>query len=293
MADKRLLLTRQIQGFIRRALREDLGSGDLTSRALIPPGVWIRGAIVSRDRYILCGLPVAIAVFRLSDSRIRCRPRAGDGDAIEQGQNVLEVEGPARGILAAERTALNFLQRLTGIATLTHRFVRAVGRRATRILDTRKTTPGWRVLEKYAVRCGGGTNHRMRLDDGILIKDNHRRVWQQMRRGTLADAVRLARRHYPRLPIEIEVESLEELRDALAGNPDWILLDNFRPHVLRRCVAITRRRAPLEASGGITLRNVRTVAATGVDAISIGALTHSAPAADLALELASIRGDNP
>ena len=194
----------------------------------------------------------------------------------------MRITGKARAILAGERTALNFLQRLTGIATLTARFVEQVKPHATRILDTRKTTPTWRTLEKYAVRCGGGTNHRMGLYDQVLIKDNHRRLWGAR---DLAEAVHMARRRCPGVPVEVEVETEAELERALAARPDWILLDNMTLRRLRRCVRLCRGRCPLEASGGITLANVKAVAAAGVQAISLGCLTHSAPAADLSLEI--------
>jgi len=192
------------------------------------------------------------------------------------------ITGKARAILAGERTALNFMQRLTGIATLTARFVARVKPYGTRILDTRKTTPNWRILEKYAVRCGGGCNHRMGLYDQVLIKDNHRRLWGGR---DLAEAVHMARRRCPGVSVEMEVESEAELERALASRPDWILLDNMTPKRLRRCVRLGRGCCPMEASGGITLGNVRAVAATGVQAISLGCLTHSAPAADLSLEI--------
>jgi nicotinate-nucleotide pyrophosphorylase (carboxylating) len=188
-------------------------------------------------------------------------------------------------VLAGERTALNFLQRLSGIATLTRRFVDAVREQGTTILDTRKTTPGYRWLEKYAVRCGGGSNHRAGLYDRVLIKDNHRRFWNEHEAGRLDLAVRAARRRFPDVPVEIEVESPEELACALRGEPDWVLLDNMSPELLGECVRVCAGRARLEASGGITLANVRDVARTGVDAVSLGCLTHSAPAADLSLEV--------
>jgi nicotinate-nucleotide pyrophosphorylase (carboxylating) len=224
-------------------------------------------------------------VFRLVAPALRVTVLVRDGRAVKAGQRVLLLEGSARAILAGERTALNFLQRLSGIATLTRAYVEAVRPFPVRILDTRKTTPGLRRLEKAAVVHGGGTNHRFGLFDRILIKDNHRAFWKAAGSGSsLAAAVRAARRKYPGLLTEIEVESEAELLDALEGRPDWVLLDNMTPAQLRRCVRLTAGRAKLEASGGITLRTARRVAATGVDALSAGALTHSARALDVSLD---------
>ncbi len=250
----------------------------------MPPSARAAARIVARAPGVICGTDLARAVFRAVDSRIRCRIVLADGARAAAGAVVMELSGPARGLLTAERTALNILQRLSGIATLTRRFVEAVAPHPAAILDTRKTTPGMRALEKYAVRCGGGQNHRFGLFDRILIKDNHRAFWAGAARRSLADAVRAARARYPRLLIEIEVDSEAELRDALEGRPDWVLLDNMSPAHLRRCVRLCAGRARTEASGGVTLKNVRAVAATGVDAISVGALTHSAPALDLSME---------
>jgi nicotinate-nucleotide pyrophosphorylase (carboxylating) len=196
----------------------------------------------------------------------------------------MTVEGPVRGILTAERTALNFLQRMSGIATLTRRFVERAGP-SVAILDTRKTTPTLRVLEKYAVLCGGGQNHRFGLYDRCLIKDNHRRLWRKGGAARLDQAVREARRRFPDREVEVEVENEAELRSALKAGPEWVLLDNMTPAQMKRCVRICDGRVLIEASGGITLKNVAQVAATGVDAISLGCLTHSAPAADLSLEI--------
>ena len=279
-----------VRGLIRSALREDVGRGDVTSEALVPPNATARTVILSRDRCVICGLGVAAAVFRAVDPRLTCRLLARDGDRIRKGAAVLRVSGRARSILAAERTALNFLQRMTGIATLTRRFVDAVRPLGTRILDTRKTTPGFRRIEKYAVRCGGGTNHRMGLYDRVLIKDNHRALWGARVGRDLAAAVRAARARHPGLPVEVEVESEAQLRDVLGAKPDWVLLDNMSPVVMRRCVALGRGRTRFEASGGVTIRNVKKIAVSGVDAISIGALTHSAPAADLSLEVDVAKG---
>ncbi|NOX44170.1 MAG: carboxylating nicotinate-nucleotide diphosphorylase [Caldiserica bacterium] len=265
---------------IERALREDIGPGDVTTDATIPPEARGRGAIVAKAHGIICGLPVAAAVFRAVDGGISLSPRARDGEPVQPGDVVAEVEGPLRGILTAERTALNFLARLSGIATLTSRFVEAAAPYRAVILDTRKTTPGWRYLEKYAVRCGGGRNHRMGLYDMVLIKDNHIAAC-----GSIAEAVRRVRAAGVTLPVEVEVRNLEELREALELGVDRILLDNFRVEEIAEAVRIAAGRVPLEASGGVRLENVAEIAATGVDYISVGALTHSAPALDLSLEL--------
>ncbi|MBM4155153.1 MAG: carboxylating nicotinate-nucleotide diphosphorylase [Lentisphaerae bacterium] len=273
-----------LSSIVRAALREDVGRGDATTLALVPAGARTRAAIVARHACVVCGTAVACEVFRRVDPRIRCTVKVRDGAAAKAGDTLIALDGPARGILTGERAALNFMQRMTGIATLTREFVRRGAPHRAAILDTRKTTPGLRALEKHAVACGGGTNHRFGLFDRVLIKDNHRAFWAGRQRRSLADAVRAARTRFPRLAVEIEVETEAELRDALAASPDWVLLDNMTPARLRRCVAINAGRAKLEASGGITLATVARVAATGVDAISVGALTHSAPAADLSLE---------
>ncbi len=273
-----------ISSMVRAALREDVGRGDATTLALVPAGARTRAAIVARRACVVCGTTVAREVFRQVDPRIRCTVKIRDGAAAEAGDTLIALDGPARGILTGERAALNFMQRMTGIATLTREFVRRAAPHGATILDTRKTTPGLRALEKHAVACGGGTNHRFGLYDRVLIKDNHRAFWAGRRGRSLADAVRAARARYPRLLVEIEVESEAELRDALEARPDWVLLDNMTPARLRRSVKINAGRARLEASGGVTLPTVGRIAATGVDAISVGALTHSAAAADLSLE---------
>ena len=207
-----------------------------------------------------------------------------DGVPVGEGAAILRVEGPARALLTAERTALNLLQRMTGIATATECLVRIVADYGTQILDTRKTVPGLRRLDKYAVKCGGGTNHRIGLHDAILIKDNHLAFWRRKNLGTLADAVRTARAAWPRLKIEIEVDTLDQLREALPGKPDWVLLDNMPPAIVAEAVGLCGGLCKTEASGGITQENVREYARAGVTAISIGALTHSAKAADLGMD---------
>jgi nicotinate-nucleotide pyrophosphorylase (carboxylating) len=273
----------ELPELVARALAEDIGAGDATSEALVPDETTVSGTIVSRGTYVLAGLPVAEAVFRACDGACRFTRLAHDGQAVRSGAELLTIAGRARAILAAERTALNFLQRMTGIATLTRRFVAKVERHGAVVLDTRKTTPGLRFLEKYAVRCGGGTNHRMGLYDRVLVKDNHRRLWKG--RGDLGAAVREARERFPGLAVEVEIESESDLREALSAAPDWVLLDNLGPGKLEQFVEMCRGCCRVEASGGITLDNVEAVAQTGVDAVSLGCLTHSAPAADLSLEM--------
>ncbi|MDP6490201.1 MAG: carboxylating nicotinate-nucleotide diphosphorylase [Kiritimatiellia bacterium] len=271
---------------IRCALVEDVASGDATTLALVPDAAEVRAEIVARHTCVLAGQPIAEAVFAAGDDSLTYEALAPDGKAVAAGERVALIEGPARGILTAERTALNFMQRLTGIASQTAMFVDAVDEFGTLILDTRKTTPGYRTLEKYAVRCGGGTNHRIGLYDRIMIKDNHRALWaRESGSVSLAGAVRAAREAYPDLAVEVEIESESEFMEAMEALPEWILLDNMGPDRLRHFVELNAGRTRLEASGGITFENVVEIAATGVDAISLGCLTHSVKAADLSLEI--------
>ena len=274
----------EVRELIARALAEDVGPGDATTLALVDAESAASARIVARHELILAGVRVAGEVFRLADPALKVECLAADGEAVGAGAAVLRVAGPARALLAAERTALNLLQRMTGIATAAECLVRIVTDYGTQILDTRKTVPGLRRLDKYAVKCGGGTNHRVGLHDAILIKDNHLAFWRKKNRGTLAEAVQTARRAYPRLKIEIEVDTLAQLREALPGKPDWVLLDNMSPETVAEAVAICEGVCKTEASGGISKDNVREYARAGVTAISIGALTHSARAADLSLE---------
>jgi nicotinate-nucleotide pyrophosphorylase (carboxylating) len=273
---------------IALALEEDLDTtGDLTSQAVIPEDLLGRAAFVARAPGVLAGLPAAALVCAAVEPRLHFTPLKADGGAVTPGEHLATVAGPMRGILAAERTALNFLQRLGGVATQTRRHVETVAGLPCRILDTRKTTPGWRLLEKYAVRQGGGHNHRMGLYDGILIKDNHLAA---LGPGTtsITRAVRSARAHAGHsVPLEIEVDSLEQLDEALRCAPDIVLLDNMTLEQMREAVRRRNAAAPgvlLEASGGVTLAKLRSIAETGVDRISIGALTHSAVALDMALD---------
>jgi len=272
-----------VRDFVRRALEEDIGPGDITSRALLDPSRSITAEIIARRGYVVAGTEIVRLVCRLVDRRIACRVLIPDGKKAGAGKSIILLSGPARSILAAERTALNFFQRLTGIASLTARYVAAVKHWRTNILDTRKTTPNMRLLEKYAVRCGGGHNHRLGLYDMVLIKDNHRSLWQEC--YSLREAVMTAREKYPDKPVEVEVESVAQFKDALSAAPEWIMLDNMPVTMMKKCVALRGGRTRLESSGGITLKNIGKIAATGVDAISIGALTHSALAADLSLEV--------
>lgn len=273
-----------LREMVRRWLDEDVGEGDLTSRLVVPPHREGTGEFVARESGVLCGLPLAELVFSELDANCTFVPLVPEGACIAAGQAVARVAGPLRSILSGERLALNLLQRLSGIATLTRAFVEAVAGTHAVILDTRKTTPGLRALEKYAVRVGGGRNHRFGLFDGILIKDNHIRA-----AGGIAEAVRRARAGAPHtVVIEVEVTTLAELEEALAAGADWILLDNMDSATMREAVRRVAGRARLEASGGVTLERVREIAETGVDALSVGALTHSARALNLSLELVAI-----
>ncbi|MFQ5513037.1 MAG: carboxylating nicotinate-nucleotide diphosphorylase [Myxococcota bacterium] len=268
-------------GLVDAGLREDLGSGDATSELLVPSGRHGEARLEARAPLVVAGLGVVQEVFgRLG---VAFEPHCSDGDARDAGELLARVTGPARGILAAERTALNFLQHLSGIATQTRRFCDAVAAHPVEIVDTRKTLPGFRSLAKFAVRCGGGANHRMGLYDGILIKDNHIAAV-----GSLARAVEQARAgNRSRRPVQVEVESLEQAREAVAAGAQALLIDNQPAAEIARIVAAIRVERPdvlLEASGSITLENVASIVETGVDRISVGALTHSAAAADIALE---------
>jgi nicotinate-nucleotide pyrophosphorylase (carboxylating) len=269
-----------VEPIVRLALAEDIGRGDLTTAATVPPGATARAEIVQKAPGVLCGLPVVETVFALLDPRVHLTPLAEEGSWGER-RVVATLAGPAAAILTGERTALNFLQRLSAVATMARRAAEIVAGTGAVVLDTRKTTPGMRVLEKYAVRVGGCHNHRAGLDDGILIKDNHIRA-----AGGITAAVTAARRRAaPGMRVEVEVTTLAELDEALAAGVDLVLLDNFDVDGLRAAVAHAAGRARLEASGGITLANLAAVAATGVDYISLGALTHSAGALDFSLEV--------
>jgi nicotinate-nucleotide pyrophosphorylase (carboxylating) len=266
------------------ALAEDIGGGDITSVLTVPAGRQARGRLLAKAAGVISGLDAAGEIFRRVDPAITFTPVVADGDAVAGMTPIATVEGPARSLLAGERVALNLLQRLSGVATVTARYVAAVRSTKARIVDTRKTTPGLRALEKAAVRHGGGHNHRFGLTDGVLIKDNHLAAVGGADR--VARAVAQARQGAPHtLRIEIEVTTVDELAQALAAGADVVLLDNMEVAALREAVTMTAGRALLEASGGVTLETVAEIAATGVDLISVGALTHSAPALDISLEL--------
>ena len=267
---------------VQAALREDIGSGDVTA-ALVPAAQQVRGSVVTRQAAVLCGRPWAEETFRRLDARVRLDWQAADGDPLTARQVILAIAGPARPVLTGERTALNFLQLLSATATATRRFVDAVEGTGCRILDTRKTLPGLRSAQKYAVRCGGADNHRMGLYDRVLIKENHITA-----AGSITGAIEAGRRSAPGVTVEVEVESLNELREALDAGPDIILLDEFSLADLRAAVALNRARgapAKLEASGSVSLETVRAVAETGVDYVSVGGLTKHVQAVDLSMRL--------
>lgn len=275
-----LIYNPQVDKIIALALEEDIGSGDITTLSTIPPHTQAEGRFIAKEDTVLCGIDIAEKVFRTVDPSIRFTPHFQDGDTVHTGDVIAQVSGNAQGLLTAERTALNLLQRLSGIAARTAECVAMVAGTKAKIADTRKTTPGMRVLEKYAVRLGGGTNHRFNLADGVLIKDNHIAA-----AGSITAAVQNARRVIPHtLKIEVEVETFQELKEALAAGADIIMLDNMNNADMAECVKITAGRALLEASGNMDRRNLRDVADTGVDIISIGALTHTVKAADISLK---------
>ncbi|HUU54909.1 MAG TPA: carboxylating nicotinate-nucleotide diphosphorylase [Armatimonadota bacterium] len=270
-----------VREIVARALAEDIGPGDITTLATIRPDAECRAEIVARAAGVIAGLGLARAVFHAVDAEISFDPAVRDGALVSDGLPIARLSGPTRAILTAERTALNFLQRMSGIATLTAQYVHAVEGTDTRIIDTRKTAPGLRLLDKYAVRMGGGRNHRVGLFDGVLIKDNHLRA-----AGGVGEAVRRARASAHHLvKIEVEVQALEEVEEAVSAGADVILLDNMDLDDVRRSVALVSGRGEIEVSGGVTLENVRALAECGVSCISIGSLTHSAPALDLSLEI--------
>jgi nicotinate-nucleotide pyrophosphorylase (carboxylating) len=269
------------------SLAEDVGRGDVTSRAVVKSGQQARGNFMAKQEIVLAGLEVSDAVFMHLDPYLQIETTAGDGDVVPAGKVFARVVGEAQMLLAAERVALNFLQQLSGIATLTRKYVEAIAGTKARIIDTRKTAPGLRALQKYAVSVGGGHNHRMGLDDGVLIKDNHIAL-----AGGVAEAIRRAKEAAGHLhKIEVEVATLDQVKEALQAKADILLLDNMTPETIRQAVEIVAahepgdRRTLLEASGGITLDNVRAYAEAGVDMISIGALTHSAPAVDISFKI--------
>jgi nicotinate-nucleotide pyrophosphorylase (carboxylating) len=268
---------------VKAALAEDIGCGDVTTLAVVPEDLQTSARIVAREELVVCGLSLAEAAFSELCPEIHFGRNASDGDSAQHGATLLRIIGPAHPILAAERVALNFLQRLSGIATLTSRFVSAVRNTKARILDTRKTTPGYRALEKYAVTCGGGQNHRTGLFDMVLIKDNHLAALRPDP-NAVALGIQRARERWPKLKIEVEADNIDQVRQAVAAGADIVLLDNMDVKELRAAVEWVGGKAITEASGGVDLSTVRAIAETGVDFISVGALTHSARAVDIALD---------
>lgn len=273
-----------IQKAVKQALEEDVGSGDATTASVIPVDAEAIAEMRARTNLTLCGLDFARATFKQIDEGIEISSIHKDGQRIQMGDCLLRIKGPAAAILTAERTALNFVQRLSGIATVTQQFVDRISHTKAKLLDTRKTTPGWRVFEKYAVACGGGTNHRFGLFDQIMIKDNHLATLGLKHDQTIPMALEKARAMYPSLKIEIEADTLEQATIAMDAGADIILLDNMPPALLAKAVEANRGRCLLEASGGVTLNVINQIAETGVDYVSVGSITHSASAVDIALD---------
>jgi len=278
----------EVRESIKLALKEDLGDVgvDVTTESLVPPEAYAEAHLVAREKCVIAGVKVATEVFVQLDSGLGVEELVADGTPVEAGTHIMTIRGSAKSILTAERTALNFIQRMCGVATITAQYVKAAGNPEVDILCTRKTTPLLRPFEKYAVRCGGGVNHRYGLFDAVLIKDNHLASWERTHGIGVGEAVAAARAKYPDLKIEVEVDTVEQLKEALETKPDWVLLDNMPPPVLRECVALCKGICRTEASGGINLTTIYDIAQTGVDALSVGALTHSAPSIDLALDFA-------
>jgi nicotinate-nucleotide pyrophosphorylase (carboxylating) len=277
----------EIRCAIQAALAEDIGSGDATTLATVPETATARAVMRAREPLVVAGLDFAKAAFHELSAAVKFERLAKDGRRVNGGEILLKISGPARALLSAERVALNFVQRLSGIATLTAQFVDAIKDTTAQILDTRKTTPGWRRFEKYAVACGGGLNHRMGLFDLVLIKDNHLAALKNESPNAIIAAVRRAREKFPDLKIEVEADTLDQVEQAADAGADIILLDNMNPVQLRLAVQKIKGRAKTEASGGVNLAGVQTIAKTGVDFISIGALTHSARAVDIGLDFES------
>ncbi len=277
----------EIRRAVQAALAEDIGPGDATTLATVPENATAQAAMVAREPLTVAGLDFAEAAFRELSPDAHCERRVQDGTRAQAGATLLHISGPARALLTAERVALNFVQRLSGVATLTAQFVDAIRGTRAEILDTRKTTPGWRRFEKYAVACGGGRNHRIGLYDLILIKDNHLAALRNEKPNAIAAAVQRARASYPQLQVEVEADTLDQVAQAADAGADIILLDNMTTDQLRAAVALVAGRAKTEASGGVNLSTVRAIAETGVDFISVGAITHSARAADIGLDFES------
>ena len=278
------LTAAEIRRAVRAALAEDLGSGDVTTLATVPANAKSVAFMNAREPLTVAGIEFAVTAFRQLSPKIQIKKTARDGQRVKAGAPLLKISGSSRAILSAERVALNFVQRLSGVASATAQFADAVKGTSARILDTRKTTPGWRRFEKYAVACGGGKNHRIGLFDMVLIKDNHLVALRNEKPNAIAAAVARARQKSPKLKVEVEADTLEQVAQAADASADIILLDNMPPARLRQAVKIIRGRAQTEASGGVNLKTVRRIAQTGVDFISIGAITHSARAVDIGLD---------
>ena len=274
----------EIRRAVAAALAEDIGSGDVTTQATVPARAQISAVMRAREPLVVAGLAIAEATFRKLSRAIRIKRLTTEGQRVKAGAGLLKLSGSARAILSAERVALNFVQQLSGVTTLTAQFVDAVKGTGAHILDTRKTTPGWRRFEKYAVACGGGRNHRFGLHDLVLIKDNHLAALRDAKPNAIAAAVQSARKNYPKLKVEVEADTLAQVAEAVDAGADIILLDNMTLAELRRAVKLVAGRAKTEASGGVNLKTVRAIAETGVDFISVGALTHSARAVDIGLD---------
>ena len=274
----------EIQRAVRAALAEDIGGGDATTLATVPKNSESVAVMRARENLVVAGIELAEAAFRELSPKIEIKKMARDGQNISAGKILLKIVGPTRAILGAERVALNFVQQLSGVATLTAQFVEAARGTRAQILDTRKTTPGWRRFEKYAVACGGGKNHRLGLFDMILVKDNHLAALRYEKPNAIAAAIARAREKFPELKIEVEADNLAQVAQATDAGADFVLLDNMDLKRLRLAVKIVKGRAKTEASGGVNLKTVRAIAKTGVDFISAGALTHSAPAVDIGLD---------
>jgi len=269
-----------IRDVLEKAYKEDMPSGDITTDYIVPENAYSRAYMITKQEGVIAGIEICVEAFKMLDPDIKINTLVKDGDFVEAGTRILEIEGKSRALLKAERTALNLLQRLSGIATITRLYVEKIIGYDTKVADTRKTTPGLRALEKYAVRAGGGTNHRFSLSDGVLIKDNHIKA-----AGGIKKAVEAAREHIPHTArIEIETETLEQVREALESGADIIMLDNMPADIMKQAVEIIKHRAVTEASGNVTLDNIQEIAATGVDIISVGALTHSVKSLDISLK---------
>jgi nicotinate-nucleotide pyrophosphorylase (carboxylating) len=281
----------ELRRAVQSALAEDIGPGDVTTLATVPEDSIIRADMSARENLVVAGLALAEIAFRELSADVTVEFLARDGQRLKGGEALLRASGPARAILTAERVALNFVQRLSGVATLTSQFVDAIRGTAARILDTRKTTPGWRRLEKYAVACGGGTNHRFGLFDLVLIKDNHLAALRDAAPNPVTAAVQQARARYPELRVEVEADTLEHVEHAVQAGADIVLLDNMTLVQLRLAVQKCRGHCQTEASGGVNLASVRAIAETGVDFISVGAITHSARAVDIGLDFESPAAD--